>query len=294
MALPQSSPPVLSPASQLVHELLPSASCHVALALVHVPGPAHHIEPQPYYRITFNIGPSYGVEASCERFSRSMEFTRHALMVIPPGMDFAHQATHPQPAGRRSKPGRLATFRISRELFSESAMALGLSYRHAQLEHKIVATDEVLRMMAQVLLADLRAGSPDGAAATERAAMALVGRLLLREHRDQPASADGPMARVRAHIAANLPGTLTLEQLADVAGMSLFHFCRVFRDSLGETPHQYILARRMEQAQRFLWARNGTSMLEIALACGFGSSSHFSAQFKRHTGQTPLQWQRSH
>ena len=294
MALPQSSPSALSPASQVVRELLPSASRHVALALVHVPGPAHHIEPAPYYRITFNIGPSYGVEASGQHFTRSLAFTRHSLMVIPPGMDVAHHASHPQPAGRRSKPGRLATFRISRELFSESAMALGLSYRHAQLEHKIVATDEVLRLLAQVLLADLRAGSPDGAAATERAAMALVGRLLLREHKDLAAAAEGPMARVRAHIDAHLPGTLTLEQLADVAGMSLFHFCRVFRDSLGETPHQYILARRMEQAQRLLWARNGTSMLEIALACGFGSSSHFSAQFKRHTGQTPLQWQRSH
>jgi len=294
MAQPQSSTPVFVSPSQLVRELLPSASPHVALALVHVPGPSHHIEPQPYYRITFNIGPSYGVEASGERFTRSLAFTRHALMVIPPGVALAHQASNPQPPGRRCKPGRLATFRISRELFSESAMALGLNYRHAQLEHMIVATDEVLRLLAQALLADLRALSPDGAEATERTAMALVGRLLLREHRKLAAATAGPMAKVQAHIDANLPGTLTLEQLADVAGMSLFHFCRVFRDSLGQTPHQYILARRMEQAKRMLWAHSGTSMLEIALACGFGSSSHFSAQFKRHTGQTPLQWQRAH
>lgn len=292
MALPQTSTTEASP--HLVRELLPSVSRHVALALVHVPGPLHVIEPQPYYRITFNIGPSYGAQATGDGFSQTLVFARHSLMIIPPGVGFTHHASNPPPAGRRVRPGRLATFRISQELFSESAMALGLRYRHVQLAHQIVPTDELLRLQAQALFADLRAASPDGPLATEKAAMAMISRLLLRQHKAQAGTAGGPMEKVQAHIDAQLPGTLALEQLAEVAGMSLFHFCRVFRDSLGVTPHQYILARRMEQAKRLLWINSGLSMLEIALACGFGSSSHFSAQFKRHTGQTPLQWQRSH
>jgi AraC family transcriptional regulator len=265
----------------------------VALALVHVPGPAHEIEPQPYHRISFNIGPSYGVDSCGGAQSQRMAFTRHSLMVIPAGLGLLHRASNPPRAGARARPGRLATFRISRELLSDTAMSLGLRQGQAQLAHKVVAADEVLRLLAQTLFADLRAGNPDGPLATEAIARALVCRLLLRDQRQRGQEQASPIARVRQHIDAHLAAALTLEQLADVAGMSLFHFCRVFRDSLGVTPHQYILARRMEQAKRLLWAGTGMSMLEVALACGFGSSSHFSAQFKRHTGRTPLQWQRA-
>ncbi len=283
-----------------MREVLPSASRHVAMAFVDVPGPVHGIEAQPYHRITFNIGPSYAADASSERFMQAMVFTRHALMVIPPDEAFTHHAANPQHRSRRSKPGRLVTFRISRELFQQAAMSLGISHRDARLAHQIVPTDEVLRLSAQLLMADLQGGSPDGAAATERAATALVCRLLQRAGQARAATAPGPMEKVQAHIDSHIdnpsdshPGEpLTLEHLADVAGMSVFHFCRVFRDHLGATPHQYILARRMERARQLLWANDGRSVLDIALACGFSSSSHFSAQFKRHTGKTPLQWQR--
>lgn len=278
----------------MVRELLPSASRHVALALIHVPGPVHTVEAQPYYRISFNIGPSYSARTCGERFEKALVFARHSLMIIPPGLSFTHQGSTPPSSIRRVRPGRLATFRMSRELFSDTAMALGLNHRHAQLGHQIVPTDEVLRLLAQALFADLRAGNPNGPLGTEAVARALLCRLLLREQTQLTGAAGSPVEKVQRHIDAHLQGALTLEQLADVAGMSLFHFCRVFRDSLGVTPHQYILARRMEQAKRLLWTQSGMSMLEIALACGFGSSSHFAAQFKRHTAQTPLQWQRSH
>ena len=294
MASPETRPHPAPALPQIQREVLPSASRHVALALVHVPGPFHEIEPQPYHRISFNIGPSYGVDSSRGAHTQRMAFARHSLMIIPAGVGAMHQASNPPRAGMRTRPGRLATFRISRELFSESAMSLGLRQGQAQLAHKVVPADEVLRLLAQTLFADLRAGNPDGPLASEAAARALVCRLLLRDQRERGGGPASAVARVQQHIDAHLASALTLEQLADVAGMSLFHFCRVFRDSLGVTPHQYILGRRMEQARRLLWAGTGMSMLEVALACGFGSSSHFSAQFKRHTGQTPRQWQRSH
>lgn len=277
----------------MVREVLPSASRHVALALVHVPGPVHTVEAQPYYRVSFNIGPSYSARVAGDSLEESMVFNRHALMVIPPDHSFTHHGNLPPKSGRRPRPGRLATFRISRELFSDSAMAVGLGQRQAQIAHQIVATDEVLRLLSQTLLDDLRAGNPDGPLATEAVARALLGRLLLRQQKLTAGAAGHPMEKVLAHIETHLQHALTLEQLADIAGMSLFHFCRVFRDSLGVTPHQHILAQRMKHARRLLWSQSGMSMLSIALACGFGSSSHFAAQFKRHTGQTPLQWQRS-
>ena len=279
-------------------EVVPSPSRHVQLALVRVPGPTHAIEPQPYLRISLNIGPSYAIDASGPQGRQQFACRRHSLLVIPPDTTVLHHAGLPKPAGRAYTPVQLATFRISRTLLDECAMGLGLQPGRTLLEHQVLAGDDVLRPLALALLSDLRSGCADGAAATERAAAALVGRVLMRQARSGPTATADALAQVTAHIDAQLHAPLALESLAAVAGMSLFHFCRVFRERLGATPHQYILSRRIALAKKLLWRRASAggaaaSIVEIALACGFGSSSHFAAQFKRYTGQTPLQWQRS-
>lgn len=299
--------------STIHREVLPSDSRHVAMALVHVPGPSHEIDPAPYLRISFNIGPSYSFDVSGSGPRGAFVCKRHSLLIIPPGAVIRHDANTPRPIGRAYKPARLATFRISRELVADCALELGLPRERVALRHQVVPADDVLRPLALALHADLRDHHPDGARASERLAMALVGRLLLREHHHAAGPARHGLDKVRDHIDQHLADELALEDLARVAGMSLFHFCRVFRDSNGITPHRYILARRIDHAKRLLWTGDGMgetpsadapalaartreggapSMLDVALACGFGSASHFAAQFKRHTGRTPLQWQR--
>lgn len=283
-------------------QVLPSDSRHVALALVQVPGPTHEIDPAPYLRISFNIGPSYSFDVSGAGPRGAFVCKRHSLLVIPPGSVIRHDANTPRPVGRAYKPARLATFRISRELVADCALELGLPRERAVLRHQVVPADEVLRPLAQALYADLSQRHPDGTRASERLAMALVGRLLLREHHHAAGAARLGLDRVRDYIDQHLAEELTLEDLARVAGMSLFHFCRVFRDANGITPHRYILARRIDQAKRLLWTGEPMgegkrrsapmSMTDVALACGFASPSHFATQFKRHTGRTPLQWQR--
>lgn len=273
-------------------EVLPSASPHVALALVEIPGPAHVVEAAPYHRISFNIGPSYTADVAGDGLDAHFTMKRHALMIIPADAAFTHRAGTKPPAGRRTRPGRLATFRLSRELVADCAMALRLPPEQGTWRHQVVPADEVLRLLAQALLADLQAGHPDGAEASEHLAAALVQRLLSRQCEAARTAADW-LERVRAHVEERLAGPLSLEDLAAVAGMSLFHFCRMFREHLQVTPHRYILAQRMAHARRLLWAHRERSVLEIALACGFQSPSHFAAQFKKHTGKTPLQWQRS-
>ncbi|RYX91481.1 MAG: AraC family transcriptional regulator [Comamonadaceae bacterium] len=303
MLRPAAAPPPRAPQipqiPQISRKIVASPSRHVQLALVDVAGPAHEIEPQPYLRISFNIGPGYSIDVSGPEGRSVFHCRRHSLMVIPADTAFVHHTATPRPAGRVHRPARLATFRISGELVQECAIGLGLPPRDAVLRHHVLAGDDVLRGLAQGLLADLQAGCPDGALATERAAAVLVGRVLLRQKRDAAndvALIDDAMTLVAGYIDANLQQPLALEDLAGIAGLSVFHFCRVFRERLGATPHQYILARRMALARRLLWARGEAargSVLDVALACGFASPSHFSAQFKRSTGQTPSQWQRS-
>lgn len=93
--------------------------------------------------------------------------------------------------------------------------------------------------------------------------------------------------RVTDYIRANLAADLAISELAAQAGLSSFHFARVFRRETGETPHQFVSRLRLEEAARLLRATDQT-VLQIAIAVGFENASHFSVQFKRDYGVTPL------
>ncbi len=71
--------------------------------------------------------------------------------------------------------------------------------------------------------------------------------------------------------------------------MSKSHFSRVFKETLGSTPMQYVMAYRIEQAAKML-SDPLRSLGDIALSCGFADQAHFSRSFKQVTGQTPRQY----
>ena len=94
------------------------------------------------------------------------------------------------------------------------------------------------------------------------------------------------------YVDAHLDQPLTLAHLAAQAALSEFHFARMFRASVGEAPHQYVMRRRMDEALTLL--RHTTLPLtEIALRCGFHSSSHFSNRFRQQHGVTPSAWRQA-
>jgi AraC family transcriptional regulator len=83
-----------------------------------------------------------------------------------------------------------------------------------------------------------------------------------------------------------------LADLADVAGMSQFHFSRMFKQSMGISPHQYLLQQRVEQAKQLLKGKK-LAIAEIALQCGFNSQSHLSKHFREATGMTPSDYRKN-
>lgn len=99
--------------------------------------------------------------------------------------------------------------------------------------------------------------------------------------------------RVLAVIRKRLDRTITIEQLARVAGMSSSHFSRVFKETVGATPMQYVLAYRVEQAIKMM-ADSTRPLGNIALDCGFADQAHFSRSFKQVTGQTPRAYRATH
>ena len=98
--------------------------------------------------------------------------------------------------------------------------------------------------------------------------------------------------RVIDYIEANLESPITLAELAGVAGVGLRHLNRVFRVGTGESPHAYILRRRIDRAK--LLITSGLSLAEAALQCGFADQSQFSRAFVRTTGVTPGRFRSEH
>ena len=92
--------------------------------------------------------------------------------------------------------------------------------------------------------------------------------------------------RVLSYIRSRLDQSITVEELAREAGMSPSHFSRVFKETLGATPIQYVLAYRIEQAIKMM-EDPSRPLGTIALDCGFADQAHFSRSFKQVTGQTP-------
>jgi AraC family transcriptional regulator len=87
-------------------------------------------------------------------------------------------------------------------------------------------------------------------------------------------------------VEARLGGKLTLQAMADQAGLSPFHFARTFKESTGLPPHAFVTARRMDRA-RILLRTSGRPVEEVARAVGFDNISHFRRVFRRHHGVNP-------
>ncbi|WP_115717603.1 AraC family transcriptional regulator [Gallaecimonas mangrovi] len=92
--------------------------------------------------------------------------------------------------------------------------------------------------------------------------------------------------RVTEYIEQYLAEPLLLSTLAAEAGLSEYHFARMFKQSLGQAPHQYVLGRRLARAKALL-AHSNASLTDIAHGCGFSSASHFSNRFKAAEGISP-------
>jgi AraC-like DNA-binding protein len=98
--------------------------------------------------------------------------------------------------------------------------------------------------------------------------------------------------RTLAYIEANLASKMNIDGLANVAALSRSHFSRAFKRSLGFSPMEYVVVRRVERAKAMI---SGTSepLSGVALACGFADQAHLSRRFRDIVGSSPGRWRRS-
>jgi AraC family transcriptional regulator len=101
-----------------------------------------------------------------------------------------------------------------------------------------------------------------------------------------------PIARLRKvedYVRAHLEESISIEKLAELAELSPFHFSRVFKQSTGMTPLQFVTRERMLRAQQLI-RETSRSLIEIALEVGYTSPSHFAQVFRRTMGMAPTRF----
>ena len=97
--------------------------------------------------------------------------------------------------------------------------------------------------------------------------------------------------RVRDYLEEHLATDVSLAELANLVNLTPAYFCQAFKQSLGIPPHRYQLHRRIERAKEMM-ADPSVSLTEIALATGFGSSSHFAVAFRKAAGLSAREYRR--
>jgi AraC-like DNA-binding protein len=150
-----------------------------------------------------------------------------------------------------------------------------------------------LGMLAALALAAAEGGTD---VSLEEAALLLVDRFLARAGAARPTWAPRVVDRRRAvdialWVEAHADQPLQLATLARRAGLSPFHFLRVFTRVLGVTPHQYLLAARLRHAAGLL-ADPARPVTDVAFEVGFGDLSHFMRTFRRAAGVSPGRFRR--
>ena len=165
-----------------------------------------------------------------------------------------------------------------------------------ELPVKLTTPDRNIELLMMAMQADLDAGSPTGPLYGESLGSALSTYLITRYGAFVPrlevykGGLPKPrLNRVREYIENNLENNVSLTELAEVAGVSLYHFAKAFKQSTGATPHQYVLDRKVDRAEELLRDPN-RSVLEASARTGFVDQSHFTKIFRRLVGITPTEF----
>lgn len=98
--------------------------------------------------------------------------------------------------------------------------------------------------------------------------------------------------RVLDFVGENYGRTISLEELADQTALSPSHFSRLFRQTIGSSPMQFVMSYRIERAKKALRVQ-GKPLADIAAQCGFSDQAHFSRTFKAAVGQSPSGYRKS-
>ncbi|MDB5893475.1 MAG: hypothetical protein JWQ88_1006 [Rhodoferax sp.] len=185
---------------------------------------------------------------------------------------------------------------LSRDLLDRIADEEGVRRRDG-LSAQAGVSDPVLGHLLQALMPALERPSEAGRLFVEHMAVATGMHLL---NRYGGARLAAPVRRglstlqerrAKEMLRHRLEGDVSIAEVAQACGLSRSHFIRAFRQTTGQTPHQWLMACRVERARELL-TTSALPLAEVAVACGFADQSHFTRVFAQLAGLPPGQWRR--
>jgi AraC family transcriptional regulator len=198
---------------------------------------------------------------------------------------------------RWDRPSRRVVLSIDESYLHRAALELGRK-SHLGFENHWIFEDRQLHLLVSEMRREMETGWEMGALYGDHLGMLLSIALIRKYGGDVTVSpvAKGGISRARLqrvldYIAANSHLDIKLDNLAEVAGMSRFHFARLFRLNMGITPHRYLMDQRMQQAKALLQL-DSRSVSDIAVETGFANAGHFARAFRRYAGVSPTEWKR--
>jgi AraC family transcriptional regulator len=184
---------------------------------------------------------------------------------------------------------------LSATLFAALAQHTSRDFTPASVRNDAGFNDPLMEIIAAEILRELRQETSCGPLLVETLADALAVRLLndysslnvdpFRTARRPKGLDSRRLQRVIDYINANLTKDITLEELAGAASLSRFHFSRMFKATMGQSPSRFIGELRLDLAKTLL--AQGRSIADVSHDCGFSSESNFVRSFRRATGHTP-------
>ncbi len=242
------------------------------------PGDAPFVEQHGGFSLSYVRKGSFGYRARGESF----ELVAGSILVGHPGDEYmcTHDHAHGDeclsfffaPALVESLGGRRGIWRIGCMPPSPALMVLGELAQVAAENRSEVGLDEIGMLLA-ARFAELACGhgrKPSRPSARDRR-RAVEAALFIDAHSDEP---------------------IDLERASSEAGVSPFHFLRLFANVLGLTPHQYLVRSRLRRAARLL-AEEARPVTEVAFEAGFGDLSNFVRTFHRAAGVSPRTFRRA-
>jgi AraC family transcriptional regulator len=184
---------------------------------------------------------------------------------------------------------------VSNELLQRTAAQAGFDTSRLEWRSAPCIEAPLLQQLGYSLAAALATLGPDDGLYVDTVAHMLAAQLVYHHNAQRHLLPTGQgglaplrLRQVQDYIQDTLGQPITLEEMANVACVSTYHFCRLFRQSTGLSPNQYVISQRVRRAQELLQA-GGLGVGQVARAVGYQSAEHFARLFRRHTGVLPHQ-----
>lgn len=241
------------------------------------------IFPENAIHIYTSLPIKYGVEARINGKLHQQSLVAGHSLIIPRGTAYWQSETH-------QSQGITLGFNSS---FLARTLRESPDFAHLELHPQFPTFDPLIYQIGLALKVELEQNLPSSRLYAESAVTFLISHLFhhyaICKHKESITKSGLPKYKLQQiidYIYANLDCDIGLIELADLVQMSLSHFSRLFKQSTGYSPHQFVIKCRVERAQELL-LKSKLSIGDISYQVGFANQGHLTNHFKRLLGVTP-------